>query len=302
MSARCRAILAVNVAVLLFGLVGPLAKEIRLGALDLTFWRVVMSSSALGIFLLARRRSIRVSSRRDVLSIIVAGVVLAVHWWTFIGAIQVSTVAIGTITFASFPLFLTFLEPLAFGGGLRAGDVLVALVILVGVSITVPELSLEDSTTLGVVIGMTSTFLYAVLALFNKVLSARLGSVLTAFWEQVVATALLAPFVLSSGAWPEAGDVVPLLVLGVVTTAVAHTMFISGLSGLPAHLAGVLSSMETVYGIIMAMLILGERPALREWIGAIIVVGTVVFANLRSHRDETGGAPAEAPVVTPSID
>ena len=55
-----RGILAVNLAVLLFGLAGLFAKWIRLPAIAITFGRVLFSSLALGLYLLLRRQSVRV--------------------------------------------------------------------------------------------------------------------------------------------------------------------------------------------------------------------------------------------------
>jgi hypothetical protein len=39
------------------------------------------------------------------------GMILAIHWTTFFKAIQVSTIAIALLTFSTFPVFITFLEP-----------------------------------------------------------------------------------------------------------------------------------------------------------------------------------------------
>ena len=281
MQSKNRAILYVNVAVLLFGLVGLLAKRISLSALETTFWRVLFSSAALGIFMLATRQSFRIQSKRDAAIVAGAGVVLALHWWSFLGTIKISTVAIATITFASFPLFVTFLEPLAFHTKLRLRNVIMALVILGGVSITIPEFSLENNSSMGILIGMFSTFLYAIMAILNKFLSERYGSTLTAFYEQVMAALVLLPLALQGWGVPSGTDFFYLALLGVLTTALAHTLFISSLKDIPAQLAGVLSSVETVYGILMAMIFLGEMPSVREWIGAAVIIGTVVFAQLR---------------------
>jgi drug/metabolite transporter (DMT)-like permease len=70
-----------------------------------------------------------------------------------------------------------------------------------------------------------------------------------------------------------------LLFLGVITTALAHTLFIASLETLPAQLAGVCSSLETVYGIIFAFLFLREIPTVREIIGAVVIVGAVIIAQ-----------------------
>ncbi len=290
-SSNNKALIYVNIAVLLFGLVGLFAKSITLSALEMTFWRVLFSSMALAVFMIITEQNFLLRSKKDVLIIISAGVVLALHWWSFLGAIQISTVAIGTITFSSFPLFVTFLEPLVFHGKLKLKNIIIALIILAGVSITVPEFSLENKYSMGILVGMFSTFLYAVMAIFNKFLSQKYSSTLTAFYEQVIAAFVLLPLVFYE--WsrqgrlnineilPDTNNLIFLLMLGIITTALAHTLFISSLKYIPAQLAGVLSSMETVYGIIMAVIFLGEVPSVREVTGAIIIIGTVLYTQLQ---------------------
>ena len=151
-----RGILAVNLAVLLFGLAGLFAKWIRLPAIAITFGRVLFSSLALGLYLLLRRQSVRVARPGDRLLLAAAGGILALHWWAFLQSIQLSSVAIGTITFSSFPLFVTFLEPLLFRQKLERRNVFIALLILIGVLITVPEFSLDNHVFAGILIGMLS--------------------------------------------------------------------------------------------------------------------------------------------------
>ena len=269
-----RGILAVNLAVLLFGLVGLFAKWIRLPAIAITFGRVLFSSLALGLYLLLRRQSFRVARPGDRLLLAAAGGILALHWWAFLQSIQLSSVAIGTITFSSFPLFVTFLEPLVFRQKLERRNVLIALLILLGVLITVPAFSLSNHVFSGILVGMLSALAYAALTLINKALAGRLSGTATA-------ALVLLPSMLSVRARPSVPDLALLLGLGVITTALAHTLFISSLKALPARLAGVCSSLETVYGILFALLLLGEVPSLRELLGAAIILGAVIAAQLR---------------------
>ena len=277
-----RGILAVNLAVLLFGLAGLFAKWIRLPAIAITFGRVLFSSLALGLYLLLRRQSVRVARPGDRLLLAAAGGILALHWWAFLQSVQLSSVAIGTITFSSFPLFVTFLEPLLFRQKLERRNVFIALLILIGVLITVPEFSLDNHVFAGILIGMLSALAYAVLTLINKKLAGSLSGTVTAFWEQASAALVLLPLMLTVQVRPTLPDLALLLGLGVITTALAHTLFISSLKTLPAQLAGVCSSLETVYGILFALLLLGEIPTLREILGAVIIVGAVIAAQLRA--------------------
>ncbi len=274
------AFLSVNFAVLLFGLAGLFAKWINLPALTITFGRVLFSPIALGLFMLLRKQSFRLSARKDLLLLAGAGVILAIHWWSFLAAIQLSTVAIGTITFSAFPLFVTFLEPPVFHQRLRPRNVLLAVVILIGVFITIPAFSFENSSFTGILVGLVSALTYAVLTVMNKIFAGKYSSTLTAFYEQTTAALVLFPLVMRSGGFHPAGtDLALLLFLGIVTTALAHTLFISGLKELPAQLAGICSSMETVYGILFALLFLGEVPSVREIIGAVIIIAAVIAAQ-----------------------
>ena len=278
-----RGILYVNLAVLLFGLAGLFAKWISLPAICITFGRVFFSSAALALWIQFRKESFRISEKKDFFLFLAAGGILALHWWSFLASIQLSTVAIGTITFSSFPLFVTFLEPVLFHRRLRMKDILTALVILAGVAITIPAFSPENRMVRGIAVGMFSSLSYAVLTLMNKRFSGRYSGTLTAFYEQGFACLILAPLVLRMGFGshlaPSSSDLGLLVLLGVITTALAHTLFISSLKQIPAQLAGICSSMETVYGILFAMLFLQEIPSLRECLGAVIIVGCVIYAQ-----------------------
>ena len=114
--------------------------------------------------------------------------------------------------------------------------------------------------------------------ILNKRAAGRMSGTVITFYEQAAAAAILLPFALSVKAQPSGQDLALLLFLGVVTTALAHTLFVSSLKTLPAQLAGICSSMETVYGILFAFLLLGEVPAGREIAGAAVIVGAVVIA------------------------
>lgn len=280
------AIVSVNLAVLLFGLAGLFAKWIHVAAIGITFGRVLFSSAVLLIYQRARGQSLRLRSGRDAALLAAAGAILALHWWSFLEAIQISTVAIGTITFSSYPLFVTFLEPVAFHQRLKARNIAAALMILAGVAITIPELSLGNSQFRGILVGMVSALSYAVLTVLNKGFAERYNGTQVAFCEQTVAAIALIPFVLRAGLRPSGTDVLLTAVLGVFMTALAHTLFISSLKGLSAQLAGICSSMETVYGILFAFLILREVPSAREIVGAAIILGVVAWTQLRSAKPE----------------
>ncbi|WDP88081.1 MAG: EamA family transporter [Desulfobacter sp.] len=86
----------------------------------------------------------------------------------FFLAIQVSSVAVGLITFSSFPLFVTFMEPVFFKEPLKSVDMATALAVFTGIILVVPDLDLSNQTTLGAFYGILSGLTFALLALVNR--------------------------------------------------------------------------------------------------------------------------------------
>ena len=85
-------------------------------------------------------------------------------------------------------------------------------------------------------------------------------------------------------AWPSPRDIGLIIVLGVVCTAAAHTMFIRSMKVVTAHTAGTVTALEPVYGIVLAACLIGEIPPARTLVGAAIIVGTSVVVSMRGGR------------------
>lgn len=275
-------LIKVNIAVFLFGMAGLIAKLVSLPAIEVAFGRVVFSSITLLIYSLVTKQTLKLLYRKDLLLLCLAGVVLGFHWWSFFYAIQISTVAIGTITFAAFPLFVTFLEPIVYKEKLSPKKVICALIILIGVAISIPSFSVTNHIFVGVLIGLSSSLAYGVLTLINKHFAGKYSGTTVAFYEQTTAAIVLLPFAFAAGVVPTLSDGLWILFMGIITTALAHTLFISSMRGLSAGLAGICSSMETVYGILLAAIFLGEVPDFRSVISAIIILTVVIISQLKA--------------------
>ena len=76
-------------------------------------------------------------------------------------------------------------------------------------------------------------------------------------------------------------DVLLLALLGIVFTGIAHSLFIKGLAYVKARTASIIASLEPVYGILAAALLLGASPALREISVGVIILGAALYATIR---------------------
>ena len=81
---------------------------------------------------------------------------------------------------------------------------------------------------------------------------------------------------------------VPLLYAGVMSCGVAYTLQIIGQKYTEATLASLLLCMESVFGVLCAAVILGERLTLREVIGCAIMFAAIILSQFSQKFTKAG--------------
>ncbi len=276
----------VHFAVFLFGLAGLFGKFLSCSPVFIVLGRTGFGAAALwGYARWVSGDRLSGFTVRAFLLFVLQGVLLAVHWVTFFLSIQISSVALGLVTFSSFPLFVTFMEPLFFKETLRKADIFTALAVFAGIVLVVPDLDFGNTVTLGAFFGLLSGFTFAVLALVNRKNAGFSNPVAVAFYQNLSAAICLLPLVWCLNLTrPGLSDLPYLMVLGVFCTALAHTLFIHSLSFIRAQTASVIAGLEPVYGIILAFFLLHEVPSFRTLAGGAIIIGTTIAAGMLNKR------------------
>jgi drug/metabolite transporter (DMT)-like permease len=275
------ALVALHLAVALFGFAGLFGKWLTWDPVAIVFGRCVVAALVLAPFALRRRPE----RGGPTFALAGNGVILAVHWVAFFAAIQVSTVAIGLLGFASFPLFVIVLERLLLGVRWRGPEIVTAVLVVAGLALLVPAFAVADRTVQGLAWGVLSGFTFAWLTVRNRALGSARPPAAVALWQNAFAALCIAPLVFRPGG--PAVDLTPtslalILVLGAICTALAHTLFIASLARLSAHTASVVTALESVYGIALAAVLLGEIPDARTCFGAALLVGAAIAASRRA--------------------
>ena len=274
-------ILWLHISVMLFSISGVIGQFVEVPSVLVAMGRVVCSSILLFILTRVKKESLKLESKKDYVLIMLTGVVLAIHWTSFFQSIQVSSVAIGTITFSTFPLFLTFIEPIVFKEKLRMKNIISAVILMIGVLITIPEFSMENQVTVGIIWGMVSSFTYAIITLGNRYFSRKYIGRVVCLYEQGTAAIVLLPAAFLVPAVWRPQDILGVMMIGLFCTAFAYSLYVSAQKGVRAQTAGLISGMETVYGIIYALILLGEVPSGREILGGIVILGVALVTSLK---------------------
>lgn len=299
---RC-GLVSVHIAVLFFGLAGVLGKLTGLAAPLIVLGRVVFASLALGAVARARHIPLAPRRRRDFAVLAAQGGLLALHWTVFFQSIVVSSVAVGLLSFSTFPLFTAAIEPALLRQRPSAAQLAAAVAILPGVYLLVPSFSLDNTVTAGVAWGLAAAATFALLSVSNRWLRRTYASVTISLYQDGTAALVLLPalLLLHPATLIQPRTLALLLALGLLCTALAHTLFIDGLGSVSAQAASLIASLEPVWGIVFALALLGEVPAPRTLAGGAIIVAATALPALwrRGNGEGAASRPPYAPSVSP---
>ena len=279
-----KGLLAVHSAVLIFGLTALFSKLITLTALEITLLRSLVAAIIILAIFYWQKKSIRLLNLKDYGLVITLGILLAIHWVTYFHAMQISSIAVGVIALYTFPVITVFLEPLFHGENPHIKDIISALTVLFGIYLLVPEFSLSNETTQGILWGVLSAFFFAL----RNVIQGHYFKGYTArhslFYQTLVTFIVLLPFSfdvvlqVTSIQWGQ------LLVLGVIFTALPHTLFAFSLLNLKAKTVSLVACVQVVYATIFAALILEEWPQFATVVGGFIVVLAAMYESYTAGR------------------
>ena len=284
MTDSSKGLLSVHSAVLIFGLTALFSKLITLTALEITLLRSIFAVLIIFVIFIWQKKFLRLANLKDYGLVFLLGVLLALHWVTYFHAMQVSSIAVGVIALYTFPIITVFLEPLFHGEQPHIKDVISALIVLFGIYLFVPEFSLNNEATQGILWGVLSALFFSL----RNVIQGHYFKGYTArhslFYQTLVTFIVLLPF--SFDVIPEVTHIQwgQLLVLGFFFTALPHTLFAFSLLNLKAKTVSLIACVQVVYATIFAALLLNEWPQISTVIGGLIVVSAAMYESYTTGK------------------
>lgn len=286
----------IHLAVLLFGFSGLFGKWVTVSPIWVVAGRSFVAVCTVFLFMrlyrdkregsTVQRSFINGLTSQHRWEIFASSLVLTLHWLTFYHAIQLSTVALGLIGFATYPIFVTLLEPWLTRQRYRSSDIQSALIVVMGLLVLSPQWDVSPAHAQGLFWAVVSGALNAIFTLMNRRLVREVGSADLVFMQQVFVTLVLLPFVfltMSPANTESLGHTLwMLLVLGLVFTAVPQSLYARSLIQLKAQFVSIVTCLEPVYSIFLAAVLLGEVPDGRTLLGAVLILFAVLL-SIRAH-------------------
>ena len=276
-----KGLIAVHLAPLILAGTGLFAKLIELPALDISSLRSLIAALALGLLLGLQNTSFRLPDRRHYGLILILGIILAAHWVTYFYAIQQSTVAVGMLALYTYPVITVLLEPLFTNERLHWQDLVIAMLMLGGIAIMVPQFSLTNSVFISIMVGVFSAVLFSIRNILQRKYFADSSAKLTFFYQALIGGVILLPFIGDGIQHSDSSQLLLLVVLGVLFTSLPHVLLATALRYLKAKTVSLITCIQPCYGAILALLLLSEQPTLNTLIGGGIIVLCALYESAR---------------------
>ncbi|MDX1650184.1 MAG: DMT family transporter, partial [Myxococcota bacterium] len=200
---------------------------------------------------------------------------------------------------------VSLLEPWFFAARPGARQVLAATLVVAGVWALqgLAPGAVDEADLRGIALALVSAALFAVRNVISRRLLVHGDALVLMGWQTAVAAVALSPALLLLAPADVAPAAVPgILVLGLVFTALPHTVMVWAMGRLSAGTVGIVGSQQVVFGIAFAWLLLGESLHAGVGVGAALVLAAVAVesrAHGRRRGERAAGAPGAATSPSP---
>lgn len=282
-------------AMIIWGTLGPLVKQIPLASGEIVLARVILGLATLGIIYFASggcragNTADRYAVRKDIAILFVSGAVMGFNWVFLFEAYKYTTVSMATVSYYCAPVIITALSPLVLGEKLTASRIAGIAAATAGMFMITGSLQGGSQPLKGVLFGFLAALFYACVTILNKQLKGGFTGIQITIVQLFAAGIVVAPYAVINheGAWvmPQGAGLVCLIIVGVVHTGIVLHLYFSSMQILPGQSVAMCSYIDPVSSLLIAAAVLSERMSIVQIIGAVLIIGGAAFGELYRKKE-----------------
>ena len=274
--------------VFIWGFTAVLGDLITIEAVPLVWHRMLLGSLFVLIYIIYNKEMLKVSLR-SLIKFAFIGLIIALHWLAFFSAVKVSNVSITLAMMSTGAFFASFLEPVFFKRKIISYEVIFGLIVIIGLYII---FKVESEYLSGILFALLASFLGALFSIFNGMLVKSNNASVISFYELLFGVLFITIYVLVTDGFDNTffklsgSDWTYLIILASICTAYAFIASVHVMKWISPYTLMLTTNMEPIYGILLALLILGEKEYMSPtfYVGAIIILITVVLNGIIKTR------------------
>lgn len=263
---------------------GVLGKYIAMPSEVIVWFRSAFAMVFLYFFIKSKKISLKVSHRKTHVSLIISSLFMAGHWITYFYALKLSNVALGMLSLFTFPVITTLLEPVFLKTKLNLIHIVLGIIVFIGIYILAPEFNLESTDVKGILFGLLSALCYSIRVLILKQHVQNFHGSMLMFYQTTVITIVMVPVLFFMDLSGFQSQFPYLLLIALLTTAIGHSLMVHSLKYFSATATTIISSIQPIFGIILAFLFVNEIPTMNTVWGGLLILSTVLIESVRSKK------------------
>ncbi|MEC3908863.1 DMT family transporter [Tamlana sp. 2201CG12-4] len=289
-NAKVKNYLHLHFLVFIAGFTAILGELITINAIALVWYRMVIASVLMFLYIKIVKVKLRISIR-SMVRLSIAGIIIALHWITFFGAIKEANISITLAMFSTGAFFASFIEPIIYKRRIIWYEIIFGIIVIFGVFIITQS---EIKYLTGILLGISSAFFSSLFAVLNGSFLKQHTATVISFYEFLSGVFFISIYMLCFGGgfseeffnitWP---DLKYLFILASVCTAYAFIASVHVMKIISPYTVVLTYNLEPVYGIIMAVLLFPEKEkmSMSFYYGALIIISVVLInAIIKNSR------------------
>ena len=276
-------------AMLIFGSIGVLVKNVDLPSSGIAFLRGVIGSLFLlivSVFVKQKKTSWLLIKKNGLL-LLLSGAAIGFNWIFLFQAYKYTTVSNATLSYYFAPVFVMILAPFVLKEKLTAVKVGSITTAMIGLFLVVNLQSGgstggNDQHLVGILYGLSAAALYASAILMNKFIK-NLSGFETTLVQLMVAALVLLPYTFMKDHLDLTGitanSLLFILILGIIHTGVAYFLYFTSIQELKGQTIAVLSYIDPISAVIIAAIFLGESMSPVQILGGMLILGSTYVSE-----------------------
>ncbi|MEP3836207.1 MAG: DMT family transporter [Algibacter sp.] len=285
LSDKLKNFLHLHLLVFIAGFTAILGEIITITAIPLVWFRMVMATVLIFLYVLIVKVKL-IITLKSILKLSIAGVIIALHWITFFGAIDESNISITLAMFSTGAFFASLIEPIIYKRSIIWYEILFGIIVILGVFIITQS---EIKYLTGIILGILSAFLSSLFAVLNGHFLKRHSATVISFYEFISGVAFISIYILLFGGGfskdffnLSESDFWSLFILASICTAYAFIASVYIMKSISPYTVVLTYNLEPVYGIAMAFILFPEKEKMSAsfYYGAFVILSVVLLNGI----------------------